>query len=552
MSSLLWFKRDLRTNDHPALAAAVRHGPVLPLYIVEPEYWQGQDTSGRQWAFTAECLEALRAELGTLGQPLIVRTGEAVHILQALYEQLGIRRMFSHEETGNLWTYARDRRVAAWACDAGVDWQELPQSGVVRRLQSRDGWANGRERFVASPIIPPPGPAALQPFHGIDPGAIPTATDLALAPDPCPARQAGGRPAALELLDSFLGARGEDYRAAMASPVAGESACSRLSPHLALGTLSVREAVQAAKGKRAEWSARSGRTATRTRTEDTPGDAAAARAWRDSLKSFESRLAWRDHFMQKLEDEPEIETRCLHPATEQLRPRQPDAARLSAWERGETGIPFVDACMRYLAHTGWLNFRMRSMLVAVASYHLWLDWRATGPHLARQFTDYEPGIHWSQCQMQSGTTGINTIRIYNPIKQGLVQDPDGRFTRRWVPELADVPDNFLQQPWLWSGAGRLLDARYPAPIVDVAAAARAAREQVWALRKEEAFATEAARVAHKHASRKDSHGHFINDRAAQADKGRVSSRLATASKGKRKARRHRSDHAQDPQLRLDF
>ena len=103
--------------------------------------------------------------------------------------------------------------------------------------------------------------------------------------------------------------------------------------------------------------------------------------------------------------------------------------RLAAWEAGETGLPFVDACMRYLRATGWLNFRMRSMLVAVASYHLWLDWRATGPHLARQFTDYEPGIHWPQVQMQSGTTGMNTVRIYNPVKQGRDQDPAGVFTR---------------------------------------------------------------------------------------------------------------------------
>jgi deoxyribodipyrimidine photo-lyase len=157
--------------------------------------------------------------------------------------------------------------------------------------------------------------------------------------------------------------------------------------------------------------------------------------------------------MQKLEDEPAIETRCLHPACEGLRPREADAARLAAWEAGETGIPFVDACMRYLRATGWLNFRMRSMLVAVASYHLWLDWRATGPHLARMFTDYEPGIHWPQVQMQSGTTGMNTVRIYNPVKQGRDQDPSGAFTRAWVPEVRDVPDRFLQEPWTLGGRG---------------------------------------------------------------------------------------------------
>ncbi|MCC5863294.1 MAG: deoxyribodipyrimidine photo-lyase/cryptochrome family protein, partial [Gammaproteobacteria bacterium] len=476
-----------------------------------------------------------------LGQPLVVRTGEAVAILRELCARHGIRRLFSHEETGNLWTYARDRRVGAWARAAGIEWRELPQSGVVRRLQSRDGWAARRERFVSAGLLP--GPAALAPLPGIEPGRIPTAAELGLVPDVCPGRQQGGRRAALELLESFLTERGEDYRAAMASPVTGEQACSRLSPHLALGTLSVREAVDAVKAERAEWGIRT--QGGRAGASGDRAEAAIARAWRASLKSFESRLAWRDHFMQKLEDEPAIETGCMHPATEGLRPREPDAARLAAWQRGETGIPFVDACMRYLAHTGWLNFRMRSMLMAVASYHLWLDWRATGPHLARLFTDYEPGIHWSQCQMQSGTTGINTLRIYNPVKQGLEQDPDGQFTRRWVPELAEVPDSFLQQPWLWPAAGRLLGTTYPAPIVDVAAAARAAREQMWALRKDGAFASEAARVARRHASRKDRQGHFVNDREGQTSR-------PAAADGKPKRRRSPRSGANDAQLGLDF
>jgi deoxyribodipyrimidine photo-lyase len=220
------------------------------------------------------------------------------------------------------------------------------------------------------------------------------------------------------------------------------------------------------------------------------------------MKSFESRLAWRDHFIQKLEDQPDLDRACLHSAYEGLRPAVPDAARLAAWETGETGLPFVDACMRQLRATGWLNFRMRSMVMAVASYHLWLDWRATGPVLARLFTDYEPGIHWSQVQMQSGVTGMNTIRIYNPVKQGRDQDPAGAFTRAWVPEIAHLPDAHLQTPWTWDGADGLLGRAYPAPLVDVAEAARAAREAVWAVRRAPGFRDEAAQVVARHASRK--------------------------------------------------
>jgi deoxyribodipyrimidine photo-lyase len=277
----------------------------------------------------------------------------------------------------------------------------------------------------------------------------------------------------------------------MSSPVTGERACSRLSPHLAWGTLSGREVAQATAARQAER----------------PGG-----AWGGSLRSFQSRLAWRDHFMQKLEDEPALEIRCLHRAAETLRPRAADATLLAAWEAGETGFPFADACLRYLRATGWLNFRMRSMVTSLASYHLWLDWRATGAHLARMFTDYEPGIHWPQVQMQSGTTGINTPRIYNPVKQGRDQDPTGAFTRAWVPELAAVPDAFLQEPWKWPGAAGFLGRRYPEPLVDPVAAARAARDAVWSLRRAQGFGPEAARIADRHASRKDATGRFVNDR----------------------------------------
>ncbi len=297
-------------------------------------------------------------------------------------------------------------------------------------------------------------------------------------------------------LASFLEVRGQTYRRAMSSPLEGAEACSRLSPHLAWGTISTREAAQASAARK--------RQAKGTRE-----------GWSGAMASFEARLAWRDHFMQKLEDEPALERRCLHSAYEGLRPMVPDAARLAAWEKGETGVPFVDACMRSLNATGWLNFRMRAMLVSFASYHLWLDWRATGPHLARLFTDYEPGIHWPQMQMQSGTTGMNTVRIYNPVKQGHDQDPTGVFTRHWCPELREVPDAALQTPWAWEDAGRLLGKRYPAPIVDLAEAARAARDAVWAVRRGDAFRAEAARVVQKHASRKDGGAgrHFVNDRA---------------------------------------
>lgn len=454
MNVLIWLKRDLRLADHPALTLAAGLGPVLPLYVVEPEYWQLPDTSARQWDMTAEALAGLRADLAALGVPLIVRVGGAVGVLERLCRQHRIGCIVSHEETGNLWTFARDRQVAAWARSAGIDWREVPQSAVVRRRVAQDG-------VMTAPPLPVP---ALTAVAGVEPGQIPSARALRMAEDRCPHRQRGGRDEALRLLDSFLTLRGEPYRSAMSAPLAAERACSRLSPHLALGVMSVREVAQAAQA----------------RLDGRPGG-----RWGGALASFQSRLAARDQFIQKLEDHPDIEARCLSPLAEGLRPRAPDPVRLAAWAAGETGLPFVDACMRYLQATGWLNFHMRAMLMAVASYHLWLDWRATGAVLARAFTDYEPGIHWPQVQMQSGVAGTGTPRICNPVKQGLEHDPTGAFTRRWLPELAAVPDRFLQEPWKWPGFAAIAGRRYPEPLIDPNAAARAARDAIWSLRRRE-------------------------------------------------------------------
>ena len=478
MTAILWFKRDLRLGDHAALTHAARLGPILPLYIAEPALWTQPDASARQWAFVAESLAALDAALQSHGLRLIIRTGEATDILATLAARHRVTHLVSHQETGNLWTFARDRRVAAWARANSIRWHEPPGQGVIRRLPTRDGWSNRRDAAMSGPCLPVP--PLLGPTE--DPGAIPTAAALGLASDPCPDRQPGGRPHGQALFDSFLTTRAATYRAAMSSPITGARACSRLSPHLAWGTLSGREVAQAAAAARARFP--------------------------QPIDSFQSRLAWRDHFAQKLEDQPGIETTCLDPATESL--RQTDPARLTAWAKGETGLPFLDACIRSLIATGWLNFRMRAMVMATASYHLWLDWRATGPVLARRFTDYDPGIHWPQVQMQSGTTGINTIRIYNPVKQGHDQDPTGIFTRRWLPELASVPDTHLQEPWRWGGAARL---RYPPPVVDAAQAARQARDLLWSLRRAPGNAQTAQEIARRHASRADGTGRFVNDRA---------------------------------------
>ena len=160
------------------------------------------------------------------------------------------------------------------------------------------------------------------------------------------------------------------------------------------------------------------------------------------------------------------------------------------------------------------------MLVSFASYHLWLHWRQTGIFLARQFLDFEPGIHWSQMQMQSGTTGINTLRIYSPTKQARDQDPEGLFIRKWCPELANVPLALLAEPWKMTqseqdGARCKLGVDYPLPIVDEKAALKFAKDQLYGLRKTDQAKQESKAIAGKHGSRKGGLPQTAKPRKAQ-------------------------------------
>ena len=503
MLQLVWFKRDLRVDDHAALSEAAQRGPVLPLYIVEPGLWTQADMSGRQWAFFREALQSLRDELATAGQPLVIRHGDAVEVLQAILKRERIGAVWSHQETGNAWTFERDRQVAAMLRERGVPWHELRQHGVVRGRAERDRWSRQWERLMAEPLRTAPH---LKRLAGVDLGELPDWPSDALAPDRCPGRQPGGRQYATQVLSSFLAERGKRYHRQMSSPASALTACSRLSAHLACGALSLREVVQATRRRRATLETSTG---------------GARNGWGRALAAFEGRLHWHCHFMQKLESEPRIERDNLHEVTRTLRDHEPDRRTLRAWSQGETGWPLVDACMRALDHHGWINFRMRAMLMSVASYQLWMHWREPGLHLARQFVDYEPGIHWPQAQMQSGTTGINTVRIYNPVKQSIDQDPTGRFIRTWLPELAAVPDEWIHTPWRMPDAeqtrrGVRIGRDYPAPLVDHEAAARRARQRIQGARRGPEASRQSRAIYVQHGSRKRPRRRW-HDNLVQAD-----------------------------------
>lgn len=489
--SVVWFKRDLRVTDHAALTAAAARGPVMCLYVVEPSLWGAGDAARQHYHFTLEGLRDVYRALREHGGRLHVVTGEMTGVLTRLHAAAPFDAIYTHEETGNDLSFRRDLEVARWCGAHAVQWREFPQFGVVRRLQSRDQWQARWEAFVAQSTLPVPAEMRFVPLPWAD-TPPPNAEALGLPTTEPPLRQRGGRTPALQTLEDFLSERSRQYRGGISSPLRAPSACSRLSPYLAFGCLSLREVVQA----------------TRAQINRLPPSAISHRA---GLKAFVSRLYWHCHFIQKLESEPELEYRNLHRGYDGLREADWNAEHFAALTAGRTGWPLVDACVAMLRETGWLNFRMRAMLVSVAAYPLWLHWRQVGIWLARQFLDYEPGIHWPQMQMQSGTTGINIPRIYNPIKQARDHDPQGRFVRHWLPCMRRVPDSWLFEPWrmpeeLQQRVGLRPNIDIPQPLVELEQATREARQRLFALRADPAVKAAKPAIVARHGSRKRSTG----------------------------------------------
>ncbi|MGD9774640.1 deoxyribodipyrimidine photo-lyase/cryptochrome family protein [Diaphorobacter sp.] len=490
-TTVVWFKRDLRVHDHAPLAHAASQGRVLCLYVVEPRLWALPDCALQHYQFLRESLRDLALQLRACGAALQLAVGEVTEVLTRLHALQPFERLYAHEETGNGHTYARDRAVGRWCRAHGVAWHEWPQHGVVRRLPSRNQWHTRWQAHMQAPLLPAPPPGSLQGVALPWKDRWPEPATLGLAPHDPPLRQRGGRTPGLQVLHDFLHERSALYRGGISSPLTAPQACSRLSPYLALGCLGMREVVQATHQRLGQLKA---------------GNHPLAGRQRQGLTAFLSRMHWHCHFIQKLESEPALEFCNLHRGYDGLREGDWQEAHFAALQAGRTGWPLVDACVAMLRETGWINFRMRAMLVSVAAYPLWLHWRPVGLWLARQFLDYEPGIHWSQMQMQSGTTGINTTRVYNPIKQAQDHDPQGVFVRQWLPALRQVPDTWLFEPWrmppdVQSRCGVQVGRDIPAPLVDLAAATRAAKARLHALRAQAPVRAAKAAIVEKHGSR---------------------------------------------------
>lgn len=509
MLILWWIKRDLRLADNEALCGAVEasraaSAPLLPVWVDEPAWRNAADTGSLHEYMHATARASLRASLQDHGSDLLVLRGDLPEVFAGLHARHGLAEIHVEEETGLDWSFARDRAVRRWCRDHSVRLVEYPRNAVVRALGDRSArmriW---RERMDLSPRAVPRIPALPHRIRndlvGIDRPAE--------QPRHHPSVQRCTEPAAWRTLTSFLEQRSPAYRQSISNPTLARFGGSRISVHLAWGTLSIRQVVHALREHR-DTARRNGLVIDRR-----------------SLSAFESRLFWHDHFVQRLEDEPAAEFEPLHRSYRELAFDNEHAAeRLRALLEGRTGFPMVDATARALARTGFVNFRMRAMFVSAAVHILHIDWRELLHPMARIMADYLPGIHLSQLQMQAGVVGINTLRVYNPARQLIDNDPDCVFVKRFLPELRPWSCERIRA-WTLAHSGstssrtserrhneqmNLFDAAetpgalgdYPAPLVDYRTMTAEMKRRIFGIRRSAEAREEAARVLQRHGSRK--------------------------------------------------
>ncbi len=475
--NIVWLKRDLRINNHAALFAAEQASlPYIILFMFEPNVIQHPDTSLRHLQFQYHSVIQMNKVLKKYNAKISLCYGEALDVLNNLKTDFEIEHIFSYQESGVALTYSRDKAVQQWCTTNNVAWQQFQRDGIIRGIDNRNGWDKLWYATMTQPLIKNTY-TENKTIHWQSIFDLSNEFNSELL-QYNPLFQPAGEDNAWKYLNGFLNERHVFYSKHISKPLLSRTSCARLSPYLAWGNISIAQVVFAAQ-------------------------MAKPNANKFALTNFLSRIKWHCHFIQKFEQECTYETEFVNNGYNNI-VFERNEIYIKAWQQGLTGYPLVDACMRCVAATGWINFRMRAMVVSFFCHQLLQDWRLGVYHLAQQFLDYEPGIHYPQFQMQAGTTGINTVRIYNPIKQSKEQDVDAVFIKQWVPELVHVPAECIHEPWLLTSEQQqayhcIIGKDYPEPIVDFATVTAKAKDLFWGMRKNETVKEQGKIILKRHA-----------------------------------------------------